>query len=74
MKRFHGSLFPKPFQEPTVNRLKRGCRNRSGKAIKEFLETNYPQGRATGVFSWFHIDPMVKNRNSFIWDPETSSG
>jgi len=42
--------------------------------IKEFLETNYPQGRDTGVFGWFHFDPMVKNRNSFIWDPETSSG
>jgi hypothetical protein len=29
--------------------------------IKEFLETNYPRGRAIGVFRRFHFDLKPKN-------------
>ena len=35
--------------------------------INEFLETNYPRGRAIGVFRWFHVDLKVKNRNSLMF-------
>ncbi len=35
--------------------------------INEFLETNYPRGRAIGVFRWFHFDLKVKNRNSLMF-------
>ncbi len=27
---------------------------------KEFLETNYPRGKAIDVFRWFHFDLKVK--------------
>jgi len=34
--------------------------SKQGIKIKEFLETNYPQDRATGVFRWFHFDLRSK--------------
>ena len=37
--------------------------------IKEFLEPNYPRGRAIGVFRWFHFDLRGKNRNSVFRFP-----
>ena len=41
---------------------------------KKFLETNYPRGRAIGVFCSFHFDPSGSKSEILYLDPETSSG
>ena len=43
-------------------------------ANKKFLETNYPRGRAIGVFRSFHFDPSGSKSEILYLDPETSSG